>query len=269
MPNGQRGTARGIGIQHPAISTRPKLARAAPAPTQVRAMSQRSQPTRPQMPQPQVLQRQPWSSKQINHLAPHLQRVAQPGTAPPRGIQSNVVRPVNVSVRSAVVQRAGNSAFTPNLPVDPDTYVVTQVDSELGGMFGHSELFIEHYITAENRVDAFKIHVQTLGRTRIDIVPIVGAIDTTRPRVRGHRSYTANRQQFQIIMQTALKIRRKIEKGRIAYAEIFADRNDKWKTTKRDGGAEMSCKSFTDALLIEAGLRQGYGGTFMNAPWDL
>jgi hypothetical protein len=159
------------------------------------------------------------------------------------------------------------------MAVNPHQFVVTQVDSALGGMFGHSELFIEHWIAALNgvpaRVGAFKIHVQTINGPKIDIVPITGAIDTTAPRVRGHRSYTATQQQVDTIMQTAFKIRKKMDKKKIAYAEILPDRNDKWRTAKTQGEAEMSCKSFTDILLMEAGLRAGFGGTIINHPSDL
>ena len=155
------------------------------------------------------------------------------------------------------------------MAVTQDQFVVTQVDSELGGMFGHSELFIEHWDGPQNRVEAFKIHVQTLGGPKIDIVPIVGAIDTTPPRVRSHRSYIATRQQYDTIMQTAAEIKRKMKARTISYAEIRPDRDHRWKTVTNEGEAEMSCKSFTDILLVEAGLRTGFGGKFINHPGDL
>jgi hypothetical protein len=77
------------------------------------------------------------------------------------------------------------------------------------------------------------------------------------------------KEQYEKILKAALRVQRKMKKKRIIYAEIFPDRNDKWKTVKKEWGVEMSCKSFTDALLMEVQLRTGYGGMFFNHPGDL
>lgn len=259
MPNNQRGAARAAVVQNTLISVRPKLTGVTP----------RSPITPPRMPSAR-----PTVSPQIKQHSARPQRIAQPKIAQPRALPPKALQQRSATTRSAVVQRAaGNSAFNPGMAVNPHQFVVTQVDSALGGMFGHSELFIEHWIAAVHgapaRVGAFKIHVQTYQGPKIDMVPIGGAIDTQPPRVRGHRSYPATQQQVDTIMRTALKIRKKMEKKRIAYAEIFPDRNDTWRTAKQQGEAEMSCKSFTDILLMEAGLRAGFGGTFINHPSDL
>jgi hypothetical protein len=157
--------------------------------------------------------------------------------------------------------------FNPLLAIGTDSYVATQVDSG-AGMFGHSELFIEHWDRIRNRVNTFKVHLQTLGQTRIDIVPINGAVDMTR--IGSRRSYRINDRQFDAIMQAAIIIKNKMEQGYITFAEIFPDRNPQWMNAGPNLRVEMSCKSFTDALLIEAGLRQEYGGflfsAFLNAP---
>jgi len=158
------------------------------------------------------------------------------------------------------------SVFDKTKQVNSNQYIVTQVDSKLGGTFGHSELFIEEWGDS-GIVTTTKIHVQTLRSTRIDILTLHAPVQFTN--IRGHKSYVASKQQYDAIMAAAHKIKRKMEKKRIVYAEVFPDNNDKWKTVKKLYGSEMSCKSFTDALLIEAGLRQTYGGLLVNAPWDL
>ncbi len=162
-------------------------------------------------------------------------------------------------------QGSGVSGFDASKVAHVDQYVVTQIDSGMG-MFGHSELFIEHWDARRQVMRAHKIHLQTLGTTRIDIVP-VGQIDPTR--VKAKKTYIANHEQFQTIMQSAMIIRNKMDQGIIIYAELFCDWNPKWKEATTPGSVEMSCKSFTDALLIEAGLREKYGGLLLNAPWDL
>ena len=309
MPNGHPKTVRGPVVQKPLIGVSPRLAGVTP-PSPMNPRMLNARPTQPRVPEPNAAQRQPiqhgrvhqhpncgingcaphralptatppgrGANQQIKQHSPPQPRIAQPKFAQPRFVPPKALQPRSASSRSAVVQRAFNSAFTPTMAVNLDQYVVTQVDSGLGGMFGHSELFIEHWIapragTANRaarpaRVGAYKIHVQTLGGPKIDIVPLAGAIDTTAPRVRSHRSYTANRQQFEKIMQTAIAIRTKMDDKKIAYAEILPDRDQRWKTTTGQGEAEMSCKSFTDILLMEAGLRTGFGGTFINHPGDL
>ena len=160
-----------------------------------------------------------------------------------------------------------HSAFDPSLVVAPGQHVVTQVDSELGGMFGHSELFLETYDAVKNTVITTKIHVQTLSPTRIDIVKIKTFVDMSK--MRGHRSYAINDSQYSAILVAALTIKKKFEDQYITYAELIPDKYAMWKQADANLRIEMSCKTFTDAVLIEAGLRTEYGGTFFNAPGDL
>ena len=271
MPNDQRGAARAAVVQN---TLRPKLTGVTPRSPITPSRMPSARPTTTNRALPRATAQGRGANPQIKQHSAPPQRIAQAKIAQPRALLPKALQQRSATFRSAVVQRAvGNSAFNPGMAVNPHQFVVTQVDSALGGMFGHSELFIEHWIAAAHgapaRVGAFKIHVQTLNGTKIDIVPIGGAIDTQPPRVRGHRSYTATQQQVDTIMQTAIQIRTKFDEKKIYYAEIFPDRDDKWRTTNTAGGAEMSCKSFTDTLLMEAGLRAGFGGTFINHPSDL
>jgi hypothetical protein len=176
------------------------------------------------------------------------------------------VQPHPATPRNSVVQRKGYSTFNTDLIVSKRRYVVTQVDSG-AGFWGHSELFLESWLPDVFRVKTVKIHMQTLGGERIDIKYLDGRADMDR--VDKHKSYTATNLQYVQIMNAALTIQRKMKDGSIVYAEYGANRNSNWKTASVHNKAEMSCKSFTDALLIEAGLRTDYGGIFLNAPWDI
>jgi hypothetical protein len=179
------------------------------------------------------------------------------------------VQPHRATPRSSVVQRKGYSTFNTDLIVSKSQYVVTQVNSG-AGFWGHSELFLESWSLGKfgvKTVKTVKIHMQTLGGERIEIKYLDGRADMNR--VGEHKSYTATSLQYIQIMNAALTIKRKMKDGSIVYAEYGADRNSNWKTASVHNKAEMSCKSFTDALLIEAGLRTDYGGIFLNAPWDI
>jgi hypothetical protein len=170
------------------------------------------------------------------------------------------------SNKSVVQRMEVPSTFDASKAAKSGQWVVTQVDSELGGMFGHSELFIECYSGVGNKSN-YKIHVQTLHQTRVDILALTGPINLTH--VRGSKSYVATDEQVQKIWSAARIIQQKMSQGIISYAEIFPDRKPAWKEGNREGQVEMSCKSVTDTLLIEAGLRTSYGGTFLNHPSDL
>lgn len=68
------------------------------------------------------------------------------------------------------------------------------------------------------------------------------------------KSYIATPQQYAKPMMAAATIRKKMKARPITFAEVFPDKNPQWK----DKNIEMSCKTFTDAVLLEPRLRTGY-----------
>jgi hypothetical protein len=212
----------------------------------------------------------PVQGKMANTLqATPAKKAASPFPAP-AGSQRQVLLPVvppsnPLPPRRSVVQRQGTSAFTPSMDIDGNNCVVTQAETEGGGMFGHSELFIEED-AGNNKVRITRIHVETLGYLRVDIKVLDNA---HKKNFKTHKSYIATPQQCTTIKEAARKINRKMEKKRITYDELFPNRDSQWKNAKEMGEVDMSCKSCTDALLIEAGLKTEYGGIRLNAPWNL
>jgi hypothetical protein len=176
----------------------------------------------------------------------------------PRLPPSNTLRPGR-----RVLQLQVLSTFTPTLTVTWDHPIVTQIDSGMG-MFGHSELFIEYLVSLHVKKN-MRIHLQTLNGTRIEITEIPN-IDMNR--VDAHKSYAIDNKKFTDILSAAKTIQKKMARGDIVFAEIVPDAYPDWKHASANNIVEMSCKSFTDTLLIESGLRQEYGGLLGTAWFD-